>query len=98
MRVTFSEQKLTDDLENLLKEVSSEKSNLSFHEIDSFNGRTCVFRIFGGLNGDGLWSDYLSDMSKFLDRLSSVYKSANLISIESDSIDDVFEALIKIRF
>ena len=98
MLATFSETKVMSDLKNLLEEVSSEKSNLSFHKIDSCNGRTCVFCISGGLNENGSWSDYLLDLSRFMDRLSSAYKSANLISLESDQIDNVFEALIKVRF
>ena len=52
---------------------------------------TDVFRMHGGLNGPGKWTDYFHVIADFTDEISKSYH-VWLIKLENDCLDDVFYA------
>lgn len=52
--------------------------------------------IKGGLNGRGIWSNYLKALSDFLLKLEAAYEDVWVINIVIDPPDDVFIAKIGI--
>ena len=52
---------------------------------------TDVFRIKGGLNGSGEWTDYFHVIADFTDEISKSYY-VWLINLKNDCLDDVFYA------
>ena len=50
-----------------------------------------VFKIYGGLNGLGKWTNYFHVIADFTDEISKSYH-VWLIKLENDCLDDVFYA------
>ena len=46
--------------------------------------------ISAGMNGRGIWSNYLEALAKFMFQLELFYPNAYLIKIDNDAVDDVF--------
>lgn len=81
------------DIKTLVERGSSKYSKIeleSIHELEDCQ----VLNLTGGLNGTGVWRDYLSDLIDILDNLEEEGYEAWILSIENDVLDDVFTARI----
>lgn len=72
------------------------KAKLELDEVYEEEGEDCLFaNLYGGLNGCGKWSDYLSVLASFTE--SQCFSDCWILSIDNDALDDVFEARIGFR-
>lgn len=90
---------------NIVTSATNEKVNLSLDpEISiyapdnhsSFNRNYYSVKLYGGLNGTGLWSNYFNALSNLMLKLESVFEDTWLIRFEQDCTDDAFAAVIGI--
>ena len=89
--------KLTDKVQSVidksrlgLEVIHSEmdgKNNDSFYKIT----------VSGGKNGNGKWSVYFSDLSKFVNTIESNGMEIWLVKMYNDVLDDVFYATFGIK-
>lgn len=57
-----------------------------------------LFKLWGGLNGCGSWSNYFKSLSMLIDTLSIRNVWCWLVEIENDCVDDVFYAKFGAKF
>ena len=89
--------KLTDNLQNVI-----DNSNLELEVINSEmdgknNDSFYKVTVSGGKNGNGKWSVYFSDLSKFVNAIESNGMEIWLVKMYNDVLDDVFYATFGIR-
>ena len=89
--------KLTDNLQNVI-----DNSNLELEVIHSEmdgknNDSFCKITVSGGKNGNGKWSVYFSDLSKFVNTIESNGIEIWLVKMYNDVLDDVFYATFGIK-
>jgi hypothetical protein len=46
--------------------------------------------VYGGLNGEGAWSNYFNSLSKLLTKLESIFEDVWVIEFTTDCTDDAF--------
>ena len=89
--------KLTDNLQNVIDNSNLEleviHSEMDGKNSDSFYKVT----VSGGKNGNGKWSVYFSDLSKFVNAIESNGMEIWLVKMHNDVLDDVFYATFGIR-
>lgn len=89
------------------------RSNLKLEKVYRNQYDTDIIEVSGGKNGNGDWSDYLEDLSFLIDALVNPgkelidtlakkehtvsFKSAWVVLIQNDPIDDVFTAVIGVN-
>lgn len=99
--VSVSEKK---DLEPKVKDLvedtipKTESSKLSFGSLEKITTGHCIVRFYGGLNGNGNWSDYFKDLTVFLVNLNQKFGDAWTVSLYNDCLDDVFYIDIGLPF
>ena len=89
--------KLTDNLQNVI-----DNSNLELEVINSEmdgknNDSFYKVTVSGGKNGNGKWSVYFSDLSKFVNAIESNGMEIWLVKMHNDAFDDVFYAIFGIK-
>ena len=89
--------KLTDKVQSVI-----DKSGLGLEVIHSEmdgknNDSFCKITVSGGKNGNGKWSVYFSDLSKFVNTIESNGMEIWLIKMYNDVLDDVFYATFGIK-
>ena len=89
--------KLTDKVQSVI-----DKSNLELEVINSEmdrNGYDSFYKVTvsGGKNGNGKWSVYFSDLSKFVNTIESNGMEIWLVKMYNDVLDDVFYATFGIK-
>ena len=88
---------LTDNLQNVIDNSNLEleviNSEMDGKDNDSFYKVT----VSGGKNGNGKWSVYFSDLSKFVNAIESNGMEIWLVKMYNDVLDDVFYATFGIR-
>lgn len=89
--------KLTDKVQSVI-----DKSGLELEVINSEmnrNGYDSFYKVTvsGGKNGNGKWSVYFSDLSKFVNAIESNGMEIWLVKIYNDVVDDVFYATFGIK-
>ena len=79
------------NLLTLAEKVKTKKDKLSLFDVVEFNKRDqyLVVRFFGGLNGPGKWTEYMSQITKLINEISKEYHCW-LVQLVNDCIDDVF--------
>ena len=89
--------KLTDNLQNVIDNSNLEleviHSEMDGKNNDSFYKVT----VSGGKNGNGKWSVYFSDLSKFVNAIESNGMEIWLVKMHNDVLDDVFYATFGIK-
>ena len=93
---------------NAIKERFTKSCGLKFDYVaknkvsdkkDVFNSEPYhIVRCCGGKNGNGKWTEYFSQFSNIFNSLSEICKDVWLIDIENDSLDDVFDLFIGLRY
>lgn len=78
----------------MIKEIV-EQSSSRFSELYLLSTTTDAegykrIKVHGGLNGDGEWRDYISDILDLIDNLKEVYETVLIVDFQIDSLDDVF--------
>ena len=53
-------------------------------------------KLYGGLNGNGIWSNYFKLLSDLMLRLEAMFYDAWIIELNPDCLDDVFSVVIGI--
>lgn len=83
---------------NILENVLDSKTQLKdiVDDLSNSSGNHTTVCISGGLNGHGVWSDYLATLSKVMREIEMVYPDSFIEKIENDTLDDVFYAYIGI--
>lgn len=76
-------------IEECIKDASSKYSNLQLVDIDHNQ-----ISISGGLNGNGNWRDYFSDLVDLIDNLNENFSYVWVNRFFVDPIDDVFNLVI----
>ena len=89
--------KLTDKVQSVI-----DKSGLGLEVIHSEmdgknNDSFCKITVSGGKNGNGKWSVYFSDLSKFVNTIESNGMEIWLVKMYNDVLDDVFYATFGIK-
>ena len=88
---------LTDKVQNVIDNSNLEleviHSEMDGKNSDSFYKVT----VSGGKNGNGKWSVYFSDLSKFVNAIESNGMEIWLVKMHNDVLDDVFYATFGIR-
>lgn len=95
--ITMTIGELTDKVQNMIdnSELGLEvvHSEMCGKKDDSFYKAT----VSGGKNGNGKWSVYFSDLSKFVNAIESNGMEIWLVKMYNDVLDDVFYATFGIR-
>lgn len=89
--------KLTDKVQSVI-----DKSGLGLEVIHSETDRNGYYSFYkvtvsGGKNGNGKWSVYFSDLSKFVNAIESNGMEIWLVKMYNDVVDDVFYATFGIK-
>ena len=66
---------------------------------DSFNNEAdyITFEFCGGLNGNGVWSNYFKALSEICADIKSEFENVWVVSLENDCIDDIFYCTLGVR-
>lgn len=113
MEYTYSEninkekdKEIVSAIEKIIDNHSSEKSKISVMGV----GRTTTKKgydanqvyLAGGLNGNGVWSDYLDDLASIVRDIEQEFseKAENvvLVNMEMDLADDIFYPVLDIVY
>ena len=84
--------------------IKSKLSNIEFPDSE-IHVYTCfmdkydktVIGFYGGLNGNGKWSNYFRDLQRLTDHLESQGIHVWLIQIDNDCLDDIFYIYLGVR-
>ena len=71
--------------------------HLQFNDILSTHENYVVVEFYGGINGNGKWTDYLKAISELFTAISHSYKCW-LVDLKNDCLDDVFYLNVGIQF
>lgn len=104
-----NEQKLAENLLTIVSEAIEETDsvgtelsvdpNVNVYDIDpnsSFDREYYSVTIYGGKNGSGIWSNYFKSLSDLMLRIEDKFEDAWIISLDVDTIDDVWAAQVGI--
>lgn len=76
-----------DKDEELKKKIDFKNhSNLALYKCYDVNSKYYITGIYGGLNGNGKWSEYLDDIKHIIDEIKDCW----IIDLEVDVPDDVW--------
>lgn len=89
--------KLTDNLQNVIDNSNLELEVINFEMDGKNNDSFYKVTVSGGKNGNGKWSVYFSDLSKFVNAIESNGMEIWLVKMYNDVLDDVFYATFGIR-
>lgn len=87
---------LNEDVSNYLTQFK-DKTGLYFNDFSEIHPDYVVAGFYGGLNGNGKWTNYIRDISELITILSSDY-NCWLISLENDCLDDVFTLKLGVKY
>lgn len=95
------EQRLLEILHELIEDTDDIGTNLSVLDevsTEEFDDENSVysFKLVGGRNGTGLWSNYFKSLAEFFDRLEAEFQDTFITDFEVDSLDDVFYATVSV--
>jgi len=87
-----------DTIASILENMNDTRTRLKgiVDDLSTSSGNHTTICISGGLNGHGVWSDYLVTLSKVMREIEMVYPDSFIEKIENDTLDDVFYAYIGI--
>jgi len=95
---------LIQDIDKFLKEeiseiflLSKDKCNLSFSDFIESSDDHIVAEFYGGLNGSGKWTDYITIISCLIKTINLKY-DCWLVSLNNDCLDDVFTLKLGIKY
>ncbi|MCR4800153.1 MAG: hypothetical protein K5860_06560 [Bacteroidales bacterium] len=79
-----------------IKKIFSGNCGLSLEYIAKHKENR-IIKCGGGKNGNGKWTEYLSQWLNIFTELNSIAKDVWLIELENDDLDDVFDLYIGIK-
>lgn len=77
------------DVSTILRPLKKDTSKIFVLGSEVDDHGTMLIKLCGGLNGDGNWVNYLSDLAQCVECLGTKY-NVWVMDIHTDGLDDVF--------